>query len=99
METMERWQKLAIAVVSVIAVSLATFAAGFALGDDTDRSPISLLGGSRDAGATDTIGRAIEEIRASSVDPLGERALARAAEHGFREVSHDLEIFGTCGNC
>ena len=22
-----------------------------------------------------------------------------AAEHGFREVSHDLEIFGTCSNC
>ena len=22
-----------------------------------------------------------------------------AAEHGFRDVSHDLEIFGTCSNC
>lgn len=24
---------------------------------------------------------------------------AIAEEHGFREVSHDLEIFGTCANC
>jgi Fur family transcriptional regulator, ferric uptake regulator len=22
-----------------------------------------------------------------------------AEEHGFRDISHDLEIFGTCGNC
>jgi Fur family ferric uptake transcriptional regulator len=22
-----------------------------------------------------------------------------AAEHGFREISHDLEIFGTCNSC
>jgi Fur family transcriptional regulator, ferric uptake regulator len=22
-----------------------------------------------------------------------------AAEHGFRDVSHDLEIFGTCADC
>ena len=22
-----------------------------------------------------------------------------ATEHGFRDVSHDLEIFGTCSNC
>lgn len=26
-------------------------------------------------------------------------ARATATEHGFREVSHDLEIFGTCSNC
>ena len=26
-------------------------------------------------------------------------ANAVAAEHGFRDVSHDLEIFGTCDNC
>ncbi|MGO1974812.1 MAG: Fur family transcriptional regulator [Propionibacteriaceae bacterium] len=26
-------------------------------------------------------------------------ARATADEHGFREVSHDLEIFGTCGDC
>jgi carboxyl-terminal processing protease len=80
---MERWQKLAVAVICVIAMALATFAAGFALGDDTDRSPISLLGGGRETSATDTIGRAIEEIQASSVDPLGERALARAAIRGI----------------
>lgn len=26
-------------------------------------------------------------------------ARATATEHGFREVSHDLEIFGTCSDC
>ena len=32
--------------------------------------------------------------------PAVERwANAVAAEHGFRDVSHDLEIFGTCGSC
>ena len=32
--------------------------------------------------------------------PAVERwANAVAAEHGFREVSHDLEIFGTCASC
>ena len=32
--------------------------------------------------------------------PAVERwANAVAPEHGFREVSHDLEIFGTCGSC
>lgn len=32
--------------------------------------------------------------------PAVERwANAVAAENGFRDVSHDLEIFGTCGDC
>lgn len=32
--------------------------------------------------------------------PAVERwANAVAAEHGFRDVSHDLEIFGTCDRC
>lgn len=32
--------------------------------------------------------------------PAVERwANAVAAEHNFRDVSHDLEIFGTCSNC
>jgi Fur family ferric uptake transcriptional regulator len=32
--------------------------------------------------------------------PAVERwASAVAEEHGFRDVSHDLEIFGTCGSC
>lgn len=32
--------------------------------------------------------------------PTVERwASAVAAEHGFRDVSHDLEIFGTCADC
>lgn len=40
-------------------------------------------------------GRAVEVS-----GPAVERwADAVAAEHGFRDVSHDLEIFGTCGSC
>jgi Fur family ferric uptake transcriptional regulator len=40
-------------------------------------------------------GRAVEVS-----GPAVERwANAMAAEHGFRDVSHDLEIFGTCANC
>ena len=40
-------------------------------------------------------GRAVEVS-----GPAVERwANAMAAEHGFRDVSHDLEIFGTCGSC
>ena len=32
--------------------------------------------------------------------PAVERwANAVAEQHGFRDVSHDLEIFGTCSNC
>jgi len=32
--------------------------------------------------------------------PAVERwASAVAEQHGFRDVSHDLEIFGTCGDC
>jgi Fur family ferric uptake transcriptional regulator len=32
--------------------------------------------------------------------PAVERwASAVAEEHGFREISHDLEIFGTCSSC
>ena len=40
-------------------------------------------------------GRAVEVS-----GPAVERwANSVAAEHGFREISHDLEIFGTCSNC
>jgi Fur family ferric uptake transcriptional regulator len=26
-------------------------------------------------------------------------AAAVAADHGFRDVNHSIEIFGTCGSC
>ncbi|MDP5183710.1 Fur family transcriptional regulator [Blastococcus sp. BMG 814] len=33
-------------------------------------------------------------------DPPVERWAARiAAEHGFADVQHELEVFGTCGSC
>jgi Fur family ferric uptake transcriptional regulator len=42
-----------------------------------------------------TCGRTVEVS-----GPAVERwANAVAAEHGFREISHDLEIFGTCNSC
>ena len=40
-------------------------------------------------------GRAVE-VSGPAVEKW---ASAVADQHGFREVSHDLEIFGTCGNC
>ena len=40
-------------------------------------------------------GRAVE-VSGPAVEQW---ANAMAAEHGFRDVSHDLEIFGTCANC
>ena len=40
-------------------------------------------------------GRAVE-AQAPAVETWVD---AMAAEHGFRDVSHDLEIFGTCSDC
>jgi Fur family transcriptional regulator, ferric uptake regulator len=40
-------------------------------------------------------GRAVE-VSGPAVESWAD---AVAAEHGFRQVSHDLEIFGTCSNC
>lgn len=40
-------------------------------------------------------GRTVE-VEGPTVERWAERV---AAEHGFREVSHTLEIFGTCGGC
>ena len=36
------------------------------------------------------------EVEGPAVERWAERV---AAEHGFREVSHTLEVFGTCGSC
>lgn len=42
-----------------------------------------------------TCGRAVE-VSGPAVEKW---TTAIAEEHGFREVSHDLEIFGTCSSC
>ena len=42
-----------------------------------------------------TCGRAVE-VSGPAVEHWAD---AVAAEHGFRDVSHDLEIFGTCASC
>jgi Fur family ferric uptake transcriptional regulator len=40
-------------------------------------------------------GRTVE-VEGPTVERWAERV---AVEHGYREVSHTLEIFGTCGGC
>ena len=40
-------------------------------------------------------GRAVE-VEGPTVERWAEQV---ALEHGFREVSHTLEVFGTCGDC
>jgi Fur family ferric uptake transcriptional regulator len=42
-----------------------------------------------------TCGRTVE-VSGPAVETW---ATAVAEEHGFRDISHDLEIFGTCGDC
>ena len=37
-----------------------------------------------------------EELKAKAVEEWSQRV---AAEHGFREVTHVVDIFGTCGSC
>jgi len=40
-------------------------------------------------------GRTVE-VEGPTVERWADRV---AAEHGFRDVSHTLEVFGTCGSC
>lgn len=42
-----------------------------------------------------TCGRTVE-VEGPAVERWADRV---AAEHGFRDVSHTVEIFGTCGDC
>ena len=82
---MERWQKIAIAVLSVITVSFGAFSVGFALGARDD-------GTSGDASAgLGSVQEAFTKILTESVDPPSERALTRGAIKGMVEVlrKHD----------
>jgi len=42
-----------------------------------------------------TCGRSVE-VQGRAVERWAERV---AAEHGFRDISHTVEIFGTCAGC
>ena len=82
---MERWQKIAVAVLAVITVSFGAFSVGFALG--------SKGGGAPGAGGDGlgSVQEAFTKILTESVDPPSERALTRGAIKGMVEVlkKHD----------
>ena len=82
---MERWQKIAIAVLSVITVSFGAFSVGFALGAKDDGA--SGVGGD----GIGSVQEAFSKILTESVDPPSEKALTRGAIKGMVEVlrKHD----------
>ena len=82
---MERWQKIAIAVLSVITVSFGAFSVGFALGSRDGGAP-----GAGGAGLG-SVQEAFTKILTESVDPPSEKALTRGAIKGMVEVlkKHD----------
>jgi carboxyl-terminal processing protease len=76
----ERWQKITMAVLSVITVSFSAFSIGFTLGKEDD-------GGSLTGGAgLGSVQEAFTKILTESVDPPSERALTRGAIKGMVEV-------------
>lgn len=77
---MERWQKVAMAVLTVITVSFAAFSVGFALGTKEDDF------GSTGAQGLGAVQEAFTKILDESVDPPSERALSRGAIKGMVEV-------------
>ena len=81
---MERWQKIAIAVLSVITVAFGAFSVGFTLGAKGERGLPQVGGGFGDS--IDSVEEAYEKILSTSVDPPTEDALARGAIKGMVEV-------------
>ena len=80
---MERWQKIAIAVLSVITVAFGAFSLGFTMGARGEGG-LPLVGGSGDS--IESVEEAYDKIMSSSVDPPSEGALARGAIKGMVEV-------------
>jgi carboxyl-terminal processing protease len=77
---MERWQKGAIAVLSALAVGLATFSVGFSVGRRGGAGSDAAAGA---PGSLDVVREAFGEIRASAVDPPDDATLARGAVKGM----------------
>ena len=82
---MERWQKIAIAVLSVITVAFAAFSIGFAVGAPDDLT----LGGGSDT--VDSVQEAYEKILSTAVVPPDEKALLQGAIKGMVEVLRKTE--------
>ena len=82
---MERWQKVAIVVLSVITVAFGAFSIGFALG-----APDALsFGGGSDT--VDSVEEAYEKILSTAVQPPSKKALLQGAIKGMVEVLRKTE--------
>jgi len=75
---MDRWQKIAVAVLCAAIVALGSFSFGFSLG--RPGSSVPLFGS--DSG-DEVITHAMDKIRSSAVDPPSEKKLTRAAVKGM----------------
>lgn len=82
---MERWQKVAIAVLSVVTVAFGAFSIGFALGAPDELS----LGNGADT--VDSVQEAYEKILSTAIRPPGEKALLQGAIKGMVEVLRKTE--------
>lgn len=78
---MERWQKIAIAVLAALVVAVASFGGGYSLAQRDDSLDIRTTGSG--GNGLGIIREAYETIRSTAVDPPSERQLARAAVKGM----------------
>lgn len=78
---MERWHKIAIAVLTVLTVAFGAFSIGFAMGSGGDKP--GFPGGQRGA---ESVEDAYNKILSEAVDPPSEKALVRGAIKGMVEV-------------
>ena len=77
---MDRWQKIAVAVLCAVIVALGSFSMGFSLGRPGASVPLL---GSDSGDGDEVIAHAMEKIRTSAVDPPSEKELTRAAVKGM----------------
>ena len=77
---MDRWQKIAVAVLCTLVVALGSFSFGFSLGRPGTSVP---LFGSDSGNGDEVIAHARDKIRSSAVDPPSDKVLTRAAVKGM----------------
>jgi carboxyl-terminal processing protease len=77
---MDRWQKIAVAVLCAVIAALGSFSLGFSLGRPGASVP---LFGSDSGDGDEVITHAMEKIRSSAVDPPSQKELTRAAVKGM----------------
>ncbi len=82
---MERWQKLTLAVLTILIALTGTFSAGYSTGQG-DLTFISTERASGDRAGVDVIEDAYDTIRSNAVDPPSEEKLTRAAVKAMVEV-------------